>query len=211
MVYLHPRQAELLGIVREAVRRTGEAPNGRELARRLGLKGVAAVYVHLRKLEEAGLVVLRSQGRGVPLQIALTEAGNLYGRARPWPRLGRIPAGPITDAASQADDFVGTLADLVPNMRSGDYLLVVEGESMIGAGLEPGMTLVMRPGVTPSEDDVCSVHVEGLGNTLKYVVDEGSHVRLVPANPDYDEVLVQASDVLIQGVVVAAVAVQLYR
>lgn len=208
---LYPRQAELLGAIREAIQRTGAAPNGRELARRMGLKNVAAVYVHLRKLEAAGLLRLTSGGRGVPLQIEVTEKGNRHGRARPWPRFGSIPAGPITDVVAQADDFVATLPDLVPQMRPGDYLLVVEGFSMVGAGLHPGMTLVVRPDVDPTERDVCAVYVEGEGVTLKYVAREGDLVRLIPANPEFSETRVPAGMVQIQGVVVAAVAVQVYR
>ena len=208
---LYPRQTELLELIDDAVRRTGSVPNGRELAGRMGLANVSAVYAHLRKLEAAGFVTLTSGGRGVPLQIELTKKGERQGRARPWPRLGSIPAGPITDVQAQADDFVTTLPDLVPQMKVGDYLLVVEGESMLGAGLRPGMTLIMRPDVVPTERDVCSVYVEGEGNTLKHVIDEGEFARLVAENPDFPDRLVPASTVQIQGVVVAAFAVQAYR
>ena len=208
---LYPRQKELLGLIHDAVRRTGGAPNGRELAGQMGLKGVSAVYAHLRKLEAAGFVRLTSGGRGVPLQIELTAEGERHGRTRPWPRLGKIPAGPITDVQAQADDFVATLPDLVPQMRPGDYLLVVDGESMTGAGLFPGMTLVMRPDVVPTERDICSVHVEGEGNTLKHVHDEGEFVRLVARNVDFPDQRVPVRMVAIQGVLVAALAIQAYR
>ncbi|MEM1043582.1 MAG: S24 family peptidase [Bacteroidota bacterium] len=208
---LYPRQSELLGLIRDAVRRRGAAPNGRELARRMGLKGTSAVYAHLRKLEEAGFVRLTSGGRGVPLQIELTDEGERSGRARLWPRLGTIPAGPITEVSYQADEFVATLPDLVPQMRPGDYLLDVEGYSMIEAGIAPGMTLVMRPDVAPTETDVCSVYVEGEGNTLKRVVRDGSYVRLVAANPEFPEQRVPARAVRVQGVAVAALAVRAFR
>ena len=208
---LYPRQAELLALLRDAVRRGGAIPNGRELSRRMGLANVSAVYAHLRKLEAAGFVTLTSGGRGVPLQIGLTEAGERHGRARPWPRLGKIPAGPITDVEAQADDFVATLSDLVPQMRPGDYLLVVEGESMRDAGILPGMTLIMRPDVVPTERDVCSVHVEGEGNTLKHVHDEGEFVRLVARNVDFPDQRVPIRMIAVQGVLVAALAIQAYR
>ena len=208
---LYPRQKELLGLIHDAVRRTGDVPNGRELAGRMGLANVSAVYAHLRKLEAAGFVRLTSGGRGVPLQIELTEEGERHGRARPWPRLGTIPAGPITDVSQQADEFVTTLPDLVPQMRPGDYLLDVEGYSMQGVGIVPGMTLVMRPEVTPTARDVCSVYVEGEGNTLKHVVCDGSYVRLVAANPEFPEQRVHARAVRVQGVAVASLAVQSFR
>ena len=177
----------------------------------MGLANVSAVYAHLRKLEAAGFVTLTSGGRGVPLQIELTEKGERHGRARPWPRLGTIPAGPITDVQAQADDFVATLPDLVPQMRPGDYLLVVEGESMIEAGIVPGMTLVMRPEEVPTESDVCSVYVEGEGNTLKHVIDDGSYVILRARNSDYPEQRVPTSMIHVQGVLVAALAIQAFR
>ena len=208
---LYPRQTELLALIHDAVRRTGSVPNGRELAGRMGLANVSAVYAHLRKLEAAGFVALTSGGRGVPLQIELTKEGEQHGRTRPWPRLGTIPAGPITDVQAQADDFVTTLNDLVPQMRLGDYLLVVEGESMLGAGLRPGMTLVMRPDADPTERDVCSVYVEGEGNTLKHVHEDGSYVRLVARNPEYPDQRVPKSAVCVQGVLVAALAIQTFR
>ena len=208
---LYPRQTELLGLIHDAIRRKGSAPNGRELAGRMGLANVSAVYAHLRKLEAAGFVSLTSGGRGVPLQIELTEKGEHHGRARPWPRLGTIPAGPITDVSQQADEFVTTLPDLVPQMRPGDYLLDVEGFSMQGVGIVPGMTLVMRPDVVPTEADVCSVYVEGEGNTLKHVFRDGSYVRLVAANPEFPEQRVPARAVRIQGVAVASLAVQSFR
>ena len=208
---LYPRQTELLGLIHDAIRRTGEVPNGRELAGRMGLANVSAVYAHLRKLESAGFVTLTSGGRGVPLQIELTDEGKRHGRARPWPRLGKIPAGPITDVHAQADDFVATLPDLVPQMRPGDYLLVVDGESMRDAGLFPGMTLIMRPGIVPTERDVCSVYVEGAGATLKHVHDDGEFVRLVARNADFPDQRVPIRAVAIQGVLVAALAIQTYR
>ena len=208
---LYPRQSELLGLIRDAVRRGGEAPNGRELARRMGLPNTSAVYAHLRKLEAAGLVRLTSGGRGVPLQIELTQKGERHGLARRWPRLGTIPAGPITDVSQLADEFVATLPDLVPQMRPGDYLLDVEGYSMIGDGIGPGTTLVMRPEIEPTERDICSVYVEGEGNTLKRVARDGSYVVLVAANPDFPDQRLPARMIRIQGVAIATLAVRALR
>ena len=82
---------------------------------------------------------------------------------------------------------------------------------MLGAGLRPGMTLVMRPDADPTERDVCSVYVEGEGNTLKHVREDGSYVRLVARNPEYPEQRVPKGAVCVQGVLVAALDIQTYR
>ena len=177
----------------------------------MGLQSTSAVYAHLRKLEDAGFVRLTSGGRGVPLQIALTDDGDRNERVQLWPRLGTIPAGPITDVSQMADEFVATLPDLVPQMRPGDYLLDVEGYSMINDGIGPGTTLVMRPDVEPTERDICSVYVEGEGNTLKRVARDGSYVVLVAANPDFPDQRLPARMIRIQGVAIATLAVRALR
>ena len=91
---LYPRQTELLALIHDAVRQTGSAPNGRELAGRMGLANVSAVYAHLRKLEAAGFVTLTSGGRGVPLQIELTKRGSSTAARAPGPGSGRSPPDP---------------------------------------------------------------------------------------------------------------------
>ena len=77
------------------------------------------------------------------------------------------------------------------------------------AGLQPGQYVVIRPEKTPVEGSICAVWIDGEGGTLKRVYSAGEGmVRLVPANPNYAPHTYPAEKVRIQGVLVAAVAVQ---
>lgn len=202
------RERAVLAAIEVAVRQSGRAPTGPDLAAAVGL-GKTRVYTYLRRLEADGHLALESSGRGSPLKIRLTARGRAaLGSTRALPRFGRIPAGPLTDVVAQADDFVSGLDDLIPGIREGDYLLEAEGESMIEAGIEPGMTLVMRPGVTPESGAICSVYVEGEGNTLKRVVPKGGRVILVPENASMRPQTYPADRVAVQGVLVAALGVK---
>jgi len=125
--------------------------------------------------------------------------------------LGTISAGMPTEPFGDTGGWQLRIEDLVPEIADGDFFLTVEGDSMIGAGLEHGQYLVMRPNVPPQEGDVCAVWVEGYGSTLKKVYREGDVVRLVPANPDYDQIIVPAERVRIQGVLIAALAIRNLR
>ena len=132
------------------------------------------------------------------------------GEHTPWPLLGRIVAGePIEEP--EDNDGIHRIEDLVPGIRPGDFFLMVEGDSMIDAGLVPGQYVVIRPEMPQRNGEICAVWVEGLGATLKKVYADDGAVRLVPANPRYPTMVYPMEQVRIQGVLVAGVAITRFR
>jgi repressor LexA len=101
--------------------------------------------------------------------------------------------------------------DLVPGLKPGDYFLVIDGDSMVDAGLQPGQYVVIRPDAEPQQGDICAVWIDGEGGTLKHVYQEGDQMRLVAANSRYGAQSYPLDKVRIQGVLVASLAVQAYR
>jgi repressor LexA len=206
---LTPAQARVLDYVTGVVVERGGFPSGPRIARRLGFRNSATAYEHLERLAAKGyLTVSRSEGGGWRRyhlsERALARAGTVL------PRLGRIPAGPLTDIDADLDSVVSGVEDILP-ARAGDYLLEVDGDSMEGAGLLPGMLLLIRPEAEPAPGEICAVWVDGEGGTLKRVWVEGEEVRLVPENPAYTERRVPAESVRIQGVLIAALDVRRFR
>jgi repressor LexA len=108
-------------------------------------------------------------------------------------------------------DYLQKLDDLVPSLKAGDYLLTVEGDSMIDAGLEAGQYVVLRPGIKPENGDICAVWIEGEGGTLKRVYAGKDNVLLVPENSRYQPREYPAEQVRIQGVLVAALGIRTFR
>lgn len=208
---LTAHERSVLHAVRRGIADDGRAPTGPDLAQTMGVS-YQTVYRALRSLEERGLVAVASRGRGVPLQIRLTDRGRAHlGSTRALPRFGRIPAGPLTDVVAQADDFVSGIADVMPWIQEGDFLLEVQGDSMINAGLRDGMTIVLRHSVAPNSGDICSVYVDGEGATLKRVDIAGDQITLRPENPAYQPQTVPAESVTIQGVLIGALDVLRFR
>ncbi|CAN5582846.1 transcriptional repressor LexA [soil metagenome] len=210
MPSLTHRQQQILDFVREHQERHGRTPSGPEIARRFGFTHPSSAYQHLRQIEAKGFLQLEQTGKNRLLRITLADAAK-----RPltlsWPRLGGIPAGPLMPAASDDVEQIRSLQDLVPDLRQGDYLLTVEGDSMIGAGLEDGMTAVLRPGRPERPGAVCAVWIDGEGGTLKRVFDHGDTIELVPENPAYKSNTYPADQVRIQGVLVSALMVRAIR
>jgi len=203
-------QARVLDYVTGVVVERGSFPSGPRIARNLGFRNPATVYEHLERLAARGyLSVSRSEGGGWRRYHLTDRARARAGTV--WPRLGRVPAGPLTDLEADLDSVVAGVEDILPGARPGDYFLEVDGDSMEGAGLRPGMLLLMRPDAEPAPGEICAVWVDGEGGTLKRVWPEGPEVRLVPENPAYAERRVPLESVRIQGVLVAALDVRRFR
>lgn len=196
-------QGRVLDFVVRFVERTGKFPTASEVARGLAFSSLNAVYEQFKRLEDKGYLdpTKESGWRRYALTERATEDGERY------PLFGRIPAGPTWYAEDVDVEWISGLDDLFPSAQSGDYFVTVDGDSMIDAGLEPGMLILMRPNIPPRPRDICAVWVEGSGGTLKRVVPDGEFIRLVPENPDYEEQLWEAEQVIIQGVLQAALSI----
>ena len=86
--------------------------------------------------------------------------------------------------------------------RPGDhYVLRVVGDSMIEEGIHDGdfVIVLRRDAAEPGEMVVALV---GDDATLKRFYPEGKMVRLQPAHPTMEPIMVPASNVRVQGVVV---------
>jgi len=203
------RQKEILDYIASFQKRTGRSPTGPEIASHFRFNDPSPAYQHLRLMEKKGYVELSSAGRGRPIGIRLTEvAERLFSPS--WSVLGSIPAGPLTDIAGTTQ-HIHKLEDLIPDLQAGDFFLLVSGDSMIEAGLHPGQYVIIRPGATPGNGDICAVWVEGKGGTLKKVYFEDEMIHLVPANGAYRPEVYPADIVRIQGVLVVALSIESFR
>lgn len=203
---LTPTQRRVLDLVQQHLERAGRPPTGPELAERLGVAHQTA-YRHLRALEQKGYITLEQRGERKPLELQLLPPARLLLQTA-WPRLGTIPAGPLDYLVGEDVEHIERLEDLLPALLPGDVFLEVDGDSMEGAGLHDGMTVVVRPGREPRPGSICAVWIDGEGGTLKRVFREGPLVRLVPENPAHAERTLPAEHVRVQGVLVMALDVR---
>jgi repressor LexA len=211
MKSLTSTQKEILEYVLTYQEENGRTPTGPEIAEKFGYSQARTAYDHLERIEKKGYLTIRQPSERGLLNLQLTEkAKKLFSPG--FPLLGSIPAGPVSEVGEDLQEGrVSSLTDLVPTMKEGDYFLRVDGDSMIGAGISEGAMVQIRPGVEPSDGDICAVWVEGDGGTLKRVFREGETVRLIPENEKYDPREVPADRVRIQGILVATVDVCTFR
>jgi repressor LexA len=202
MEALPQRQQQLLELIAENARES-RTPVVSDLFRAMNLARESSLTNLLHPLERKGLVTVQSGGRGRQRIIELTPRGKMVAGLG-LPILGCIPAGPLRDAVEDAEDWIDTAHGLLPH-KPGDFLLRVEGDSMIGDGILPGDKVLLRPGIEVSNGEIAAVQIEGDGEvcaTLKHVHFRvgGKTIWLRASNPKYDEMTVPANRVSIAGV-----------
>ena len=92
---------------------------------------------------------------------------------------------PATDYMTQAIDLN---KELVRHPAATFYGRVV-GDSMIDAGVEEGDILVIDKSLEPKDGDMAVCFVDG-DFTLKHLKFTDAGLRLVPANPNYPEIVI---------------------
>ncbi len=202
---LSPRQREVLDMMVAFQEQHGVCPSYREIGASLGINSTNGVSDHVRALERKGYLE-RIGGRGAARAMRITSRarGTLdEGDTLGVPVLGRIAAGlPI---AAQEDEEAVLRIDrgMLPG-GAPVFGLRVRGDSMIGDGIHDGDIVFVRSKETCRDGEIAAVLVDGEA-TIKRVFREKGVLRLVPSNPDMEDILVtpDVGEVSIMGVVVA--------
>jgi repressor LexA len=188
------RQREVLDVIQEFITTHGYSPSLEEIGSALGLSSVATVHKHVSLLVNKGyLRRMWNQNRS----IELVEAGSGVLRL---PLSGRIAAG-VPLEATPTSETVPVPADMV-RRADASFVLQVAGESMIEEQIRDGDLVVVEQRREAADGETVVALIDGSEATLKRLYREGSRIRLQPANPTMEPILVASDRVQVQGVVV---------
>ena len=199
---LTPKQLRILQLIRDSRIRKGFSPTMQELADEIGVSKVT-VFEHVEALIKKGALV-REANKARSLSIA--EGAIVPDEARPliFPLVGRIAAGyPIEKVADQDEIDLQELLGRKGDECDSVFALKVEGDSMRDEGILDGdYILVKRTEVAQNGDRVVALLPDGQ-TTLKTFYREDDHIRLQPANEDFEPIIVKYCQVqgIVQGVV----------
>jgi len=193
---LTTRQAEILDFIRENIEHTGMAPTRAEVALRFGFKSKNAAADHLRALEQKGYLKLHPElSRGIQL-LESPEDTDLI------PVIGSVAAGLPIEAIENRDEALPVPKGLFAKRPT--YLLRVKGDSMKDAGILEGDLIAVYKTNIARKGQIVVARMEN-EVTVKYLDSEGSHMKLVPANPSYQPMLIAPEDLVIEGVFVGLI------
>jgi repressor LexA len=195
MLPLTKRQREILDYLSDFIQQHGYAPSLEEIGKRFNLSSLATVHKHLTNLQDKGFIK-RAWNRSRSVELVPTRMG---GRAVELPLLGYVAAGAPIEAVA------GTESIAVPEEMVGrrdTYVLRVKGSSMIDEQIRDGDFVIVEDRKTADNGEMVIALLSGQDVTLKKFYRDNGRIRLQPANPMMEPIVVPSDHVQIQGVVV---------
>lgn len=221
------KQRELLLFINQRLTDTGVSPSFDEMKEALDLRSKSGIHRLITALEERGflkrlphraraLEVLRlpdeaATARAAPkFQPSVVTADFSRGRAEPpkrpallsegaadLPVLGRIAAGTPIEAIQHEVDRLPAPQAL---LRGGEhYVLEVQGESMIEAGIHDGDFVIIQRTDDVQTGEIVVALVDQEEATLKRIRKKGASIALEAANPLFETRIYGADRVSVQG------------
>ena len=197
---LTKRQKEILDHIEGFITLRGYAPSFEEIAEEFGYSSLATVHEHLSNLERKGYI-RKSYNESRSIELVRSDQG---APTVELPLLGAVAAGLPIEAITDRESLA-VPPDMVRRQRE-NYVLRVEGNSMIEEQIRDGDYIVVQAQSTAEDGEMVVALVHGDSATVKKLYREpGGRVRLQPANATMDPIIVDAEDVRIQGVVVGVI------
>lgn len=191
---LTQRQQAVLDFIKRHNDKNGVPPTVREIAAGMGFRSTNGVVDHVKALIKHGyLDKIPNRSRGIRLA-GSPEVG--------IPILGRIAAGQPIFADQHVEGWFD--ANLV-GLRDADdrFVLRVEGDSMVGAGIMAGDLIIVHRNREPLNGQIVAALIDDEA-TVKRFAREGEDVVLHPENTAYEPIVVRKNDsarLIILGVV----------
>ena len=209
---LGKRQLAIYDFIRTYSTEHGYPPSVREIGAAVGLASPSTVHMHLKVLEEHGLIrrdskkprtieVVDKQASSADDQVPQASVSQDVDRNLiSLPLVGRVAAGTPILAEQNVEETLTLPTSIVGDASS--FILRVRGESMINAGIFDGDYIVVKEQHDAHNGEIVVALIDDSA-TVKTFYRERDRVRLQPENDSMDPIYVD--DPVILGRVTALI------
>ena len=220
---MSPRQKVVLELITRSIAQHGYPPTRAEISAALGASSPNAAEQHLRALARKGHIEVLPIARGIRVLGAKNKkwGQSTFSSAKdgpPTPRkkysdpisllrlpvVGRVAAGAPILAQQSIEDEISLDPQLFHPRP--DFLLRVRGDSMRDAGIHDGDFVAVSRGSDAANGQIIVARIDDEA-TVKTFERKGETVRLLPANPDYQPIIIDIATqpLVIEGRVVGVI------
>lgn len=192
------KQQEILDYLKETIINRGFPPSVREICKAVDLKSTSSVHAHLETLEKNGYI---RRDPTLPRAIEITDDDfnrrriEQFESGEPTPELelaqvpilGKVAAGQPLLAVENIKEYMPIPISHLPNAET--FMLEVQGESMINAGILDGDYVLVEQRSTARDGDMVVAMVADSATVKTYYKEDG-YYRLQPANDTMDPIIV---------------------
>ena len=178
MENLTPKQAKILEFIRNFQAKYGSSPTLREIMERFKFKAIATVQDHLSSLERKGYI---KREKDKARSITIIGLKKTLRDIVEVPVLGRVAAGKPILAVENIEGYVAI--DKAWVKGNNIFALKVEGNSMIGAGINDGDYVIVKQQPTAENGEIV-VSLINDEATVKRFYKDNNKITLKAENPD---------------------------
>lgn len=189
------KQSEILEFIKREISDRGYPPSVREICNAVGLRSTSTVHGHLERLEKKGFI---RRDPTKPRAIEILDEFQIKKEIVNIPIVGKVTAGQPMLAVENIDDVFPVPMDYLMSNRQ-TFMLRVQGESMIEAGIHDSDLLIVEQRSTADNGDIVVALIDDEA-TVKTFYKEDGYIRLQPENSSMSPILVR--DVIILGKVI---------
>lgn len=211
---LGKRQLAIYDFIRTYSDEHGYPPSVREIGAAVGLASPSTVHMHLKVLEEQGLIRRDSKKPRTIEVVGNREPEHAKDDSQPLasvtqdlsanvirlPLIGRVAAGVPILAEQNVEETLALPTSVVGDASS--FVLRVRGESMINAGIFDGDYIVVREQHEAHDGEIVVALIDDSA-TVKTFYRERDRIRLQPENDTMEPIYVR--DPVILGRVTALI------
>lgn len=213
---LTPKQQELLVYINSRLARDGISPSFEEMKNAVGIRSKSGIHRMIKALEERrflrrlpyrarALEILKMPPEPRNQRDMPTNTGTMLGDSPSasndntvmLPLHGRIAAGTPIEALRDPTGGVEIPAGIVGAKKC--YALEIEGDSMTGAGILDGDTVIIEHAETAENGTIVVALIDETEATLKRLRRSGGTTALEASNPAYRTNHYDSDRVRIQG------------
>ncbi len=183
---LTARQKELFDFLKDFFREKGFPPTLREMASHFGLKGPRGPQKTLNILERKGYI-RKIPGESRAIEILGFSSSNIIS----IPIVGRVRAGEPILAIENIEGYFNLDRSFASSKDV--FLLRVQGDSMVDAHIQDGDFALVKPQSNAENGEIVVALIEDEA-TIKRIFMKSDLIRLEPANPDMESIVVKKGE-----------------
>ena len=180
------KQSEILEYIKNEILNRGFPPSVREICEAVNLKSTSSVHSHLETLEKNGYI-RRDPTKPRAIEIVDDNFNLVRRETVNVPIIGKVAAGQPLLAVENVEGYFPIPAEYMPNSKT--FMLVVQGDSMINAGIFNGDYVIVEQQSTAENGQKVVALIDDSA-TVKTFYKENGFIRLQPENDSMDPILV---------------------
>lgn len=191
---LSKRQQDIYEFIKSEVKEKGYPPSVREIGEAVGLASSSTVHGHLARLETKGLI-RRDPTKPRAIEILSMEDEIPAPAVVNIPLIGKVTAGMPITAVENIEDYFPLPESMAPS-ETDIFMLEIDGESMINAGILDGDRVIVRKQSNATNGEIVVAMTDENEATCKRFFKEQNHFRLQPENDSLDPIILDNVTIL---------------